>query len=144
MVLSNSWTPPKDWEDDARCDQLFAPFRARNLNPHGYDAKLHWWGDTILSYSKQCKVLKFTQSDLESTFRRNGRSSKCIGSVLNDLKSSGKLVSDKDYSYRNEGWLQWSFRLFVVKPTAWTFSWFRTPPVEIETYIPIEVLEVCQ
>lgn len=85
---------PPDWHTDAeRTDVLFAPFRARALNPINYDSKLLCWTQLIERYCSAHKgAAHFTLAELRAAFahpRHPGRQSHALGTVVRDMLAAG-------------------------------------------------------
>jgi charged multivesicular body protein 7 len=115
---------PAEWSDDERMNALFSPFRARELNPIYYDAKMNFWKKAISSYLNDQKIVRFKVKDLEEAFMRNGTKPKCLNkvveSILNDTNSK---IKERNSFMNKQSWLTFAFTRLVWSPLTWTTSY---------------------
>lgn len=88
--LSNSLPLPADkmpecWSQDERMNSLYAPFRAKSVNPQDWNSKQKFWQGFIMDYLKNKVKCSFSTAELNVAFKRNGCSPLCLPSVVEEL-----------------------------------------------------------
>jgi hypothetical protein len=115
---------PPEWSDDERMNALFSPFRARELNPIYFDAKLKFWKKAINAYLTETQTIKFKVRDLEEAFVRNGMKPKCLDIVLDSiLNDTCCQIKERNSLLKQQSWLTFAFTRLVWSPLSWTTSY---------------------
>ncbi|KRT81526.1 hypothetical protein AMK59_5143 [Oryctes borbonicus] len=114
---------PEYWNDEARINVLFAPFRDKSVNPKDWEFKLEFWKNLIYSYCTYNQVYFFTQQELGKIFMKNGRSPACLGIVIEQLYRDGNIKPLDSFLQKSpESWGKWIVDSFVRKPVVWSFT----------------------
>lgn len=126
---------PDSWQDDAKMNALFAPFRKRETNPQGWDSKMSFWIKNIDEWCTENDICIFTIVEIQQAFSRNGRKPQCISTVVNEMLRSGmvKLMSDFMRVPQQQTWTTWIVSSFVTSPLIWSFNKLKeslTSPAE--------------
>lgn len=126
---------PECWQDDAKMNALFAPFRKRETNPQGWDSKMSFWIKNIDNWCKENDRCIFTIVEIQQAFSRNGRKPQCISTVVNEMLRNGmiKLMSDFIRVPQQQTWTSWIVSSFVTSPLIWSFNKLKeslTSPAE--------------
>lgn len=134
---------PEFWNDSARINALYAPFRDRAVNSRDWDAKTSFWKGIIGNWCRHNKICSFSESLLREHFVQNGRTPASLNIILNEMYRSGEIVTvDRYLTEPKKGWAGWAFDLTVRKPLSWTFNKVKStfiPPVTTETcFIHVE------
>lgn len=110
-------------QDEKRTSVLFAPVRARSVNPQDWDSKLTFWKNLIGTYCVRCKVYSFKLDDLKDAFKRNGRSPGCLDVVFEEMVKNGECVPlDKFFESSPDTWSRWAADVLVKKPLLWSYN----------------------
>lgn len=115
---------PDCWQDDAKMNALFAPFRKRETNPQGWNSKMSFWIKNVDIWCKENDRCVFTVVDVQQAFSRNGRKPQCISTVVNEMLRNGiiKLMSDLMSAPQQQTWASWALNSFVKSPLIWSFN----------------------
>lgn len=107
---------PACWADDARMSVLFAPFRAKSLNPVNYDSKLAFWRNLIRKYSEAKGSARITLPELRRAFQRNGKKPYALETVLFEMANAGEVKNMGAFMEAPQHtWRDWAHRsLFKV------------------------------
>jgi len=86
--------PDIDWTDTDRINVLYAPFRARHLNPESYEAKMTFWTETISKWLHSRNKFRFKIEDTRKDFQdqTTGRRPLCLEEVLLAMRDEQKCV----------------------------------------------------
>lgn len=115
---------PECWQDDAKMNALFAPFRKRETNPQGWDSKMSFWIKNIDSWCLENDKCLFTIDEVQQAFSRNRRRPQCILTVVDEMLRNGmvKLLSDFMCTPQQHTWASWALSSFVKSPLIWSFN----------------------
>ncbi|GJQ77044.1 hypothetical protein Trydic_g23617 [Trypoxylus dichotomus] len=137
---------PDCWDDEARINVLFAPFRDKSVNPKDWESKFEFWRNLIYSYCIYNQVYVFTQQELAKKFIKNGRSPACLGVVIEQMYRDGHIKPLDSFLQKSpESWSEWIVESFVRKPVVWSFSKIRNSVVATDmntSYAHIDAIEV--
>jgi len=92
MSVIQTLRPDIDWSDSDRVNVLYAPFRARTLNPESYEAKLRFWTETIEKWLEHENTFKFKTCDLANILQANSRKPLCLADVIQEMKDGKKVI----------------------------------------------------
>ncbi|KAL5291165.1 CHMP7 family protein [Megaselia abdita] len=131
---------PECWKNDERMDRLFAPFRARSVNPEGYDIKVDFWKDMIRRYCEYNGSPNFSKSELQKALQRKGKVPYGLDIVLNDfiIKKEVRKRSEFVYDPLNS-WTGWAMNSFVKKPILWGVQKIVTKPASDDVFTHLEL-----
>jgi len=88
--------PDIDWSDIDRVNVLYAPFRARTLNPESYDAKSRFWTETIEKWLEHEDTFKFKTCDIANVLQANSRKPLCLADVIQEMKDGKKTITESN------------------------------------------------
>merc|ERR1719209_1892660 len=86
-----------EWADDQRMSVLFAPLRAKELNPESWNSKVNFWSNLIIKWAQQTNTAVVSMDLLEKAFERDGKMPYCLEDVLRELWASGGIVDFQRY-----------------------------------------------
>lgn len=126
-VLSISDLPPEKlpefWNDNARINALYAPFRERSVNARDWDCKLEFWKSLISTWAQFNKISVFTEVELKQWFVKNNRVPACINIVLNEMFKNQELQTiEKFMEAPQKTWSGWAVDLTIRQPIKWSFN----------------------
>lgn len=114
---------PECWQDDARMNALFSPFRTREANPQDWESKLHFWKSSIWQWSRATKRGCFSVNEVLTAFQRNGKTPQGLRTAVNELLRQKELVKFSDFGELEDSkWLTWGLNVLVKKPLTWSLS----------------------
>lgn len=76
---------PEAWYKDERMNAMFAEFRNRSVNPQDWDSKYKFWEEFIVNYLSHMKQCSFSILDINTAFKRKGRTPLCLPTVIEEL-----------------------------------------------------------
>ena len=76
---------PECWKQDDRMNALFADFRNRSVNPQDWSSKYKFWHEIISKLMDHYKCCSFSISELNVSFKRNGRVPVCLPTVIQEM-----------------------------------------------------------
>lgn len=118
---------PECWKDEARINVLFAPIRPRSVNPQDWDSKYTFWKNLINTYCNCNNVFTFKLSELQSAFKKNGRTPSCLGIVVGEMERVGECLHlEKFLENRSDTWSKWATDILVKKPMLWTYNTLKS------------------
>ncbi|KAL0269575.1 UNVERIFIED_CONTAM: hypothetical protein PYX00_007264 [Menopon gallinae] len=122
-VQEDKFTYPECWKDDMRMNALFAPFRAKSVNPTDWESKMKFWTSLIEQWCIYRKTPFVDMSVLCHDFRRKDKTPSCLNEVLNHLQSNKTLISKDAFLQMTEpSWKSWAFQVLVTNPLKWTLN----------------------
>jgi len=86
-----------EWADDQRMSVLFAPLRAKELNPESWNSKVNFWSNLVIKWAQQTNTAVVSMDLLEKAFERDGKSPYCLEDVLRELWACGGIVDFSRY-----------------------------------------------
>lgn len=114
---------PNCWSDDERMDNLFAPFRAKSVNPVNYDRKLEFWRNLIGKYCVNNGNAIVTVNELRNAFQRGEKKPYCLDVVLKELTNAGSVRPRSLFAMKpQETWSVWAMNTFIKSPLQWSFN----------------------
>lgn len=114
---------PNCWSDDERMDNLFAPFRAKTVNPVNYERKLEFWKNLIAKYCTHNGTAIVTVNQLRDAFQRGEKKPYCLDVVLKELIAAGAMRPKSLCMLRSqETWSAWAVNTFIKSPLQWSFN----------------------
>lgn len=114
---------PDFWNDNARINSLYAPFRDRSVNARDWDAKLHFWTSLIDTWANYNKICSFTETEMRKWFIKNGRVPACIDVVMNEMHKNQELQTiDKFMEIPQKTWTGWAVDITIKRPLKWSFN----------------------
>lgn len=114
---------PNCWTDDERMDNLFAPFRAKSVNPVNYERKLEFWRNLICQYCVQNGSPVVSINQLRLAFKRGEKKPYCLDVVLKELLSDGIVRPRTAFALKpQETWSGWAMNTFIKSPLQWSFN----------------------
>nr|XP_022909530.1 charged multivesicular body protein 7 [Onthophagus taurus] len=136
---------PASWNDEARLNVLFAPFRSRSVNPKDWDTKMHFWKNLTFIYCTHHEKYSFTLPELTKIFTKNGRPPACLNVVVDDMVKSSEIKPIGDFLTKpSETWGSWAADTFIKKPVVWSFKKLKdsvmTPDTNVR-YIHVLAIE---
>lgn len=128
---------PEFWNDSARINALYAPFRDRSVNPRDWDSKLNFWKGIISTWCDYNKLCTFNENELKQSFVQNGRTPASLNVIINEMYRTGEIVTLDQFLYSpKQSWTGWAFDMTIRKPLSWGFSKVKNifiPPVTNDT-----------
>lgn len=135
---------PDCWNDQQRLNVLFAPIRPRSVNPQDWDSKYNFWRGLIFAYCDHCGIYIFKVSDLEEAFKKDGRTPKCLETVVKEMERVGECVPLSSFLEKNaENWSTWAANVLIKKPLLWSYKTIKDaviPPERDVTYVHEETV----
>jgi len=114
---------PECWNDEARMNVLFAPFRSRTANPQDWDYKLSFWKNLICTCCTHSKVYSFKIEDLQKLLNKDGRSPGCLNIVIDEMYKSGEIKPMEQFLQKPaQTWSGWATNILIKKPIVWSYS----------------------
>lgn len=114
---------PVCWQDDERMENLFAPFRAKIVNPINYETKMKFWKNLI---QENCVVRGspvITLNELRSAFQRNGKKPYCLETVLAEQIAECSIKQKQQFMEAPLlTWSGWAVHKLVKAPLRWSFD----------------------
>jgi len=86
-----------EWADDQRMAVLFAPLRAKELNPESWNSKVNFWSNLVVKWAQQTNTAVVSMDLLEKAFERDGKTPYCLEDVLRELWTAGGIVEFSKY-----------------------------------------------
>lgn len=113
---------PESWSDNARCDVLFAPFRAKAINPVNYETKMLFWKNLILKYCEIKGSSSVSERELSCAFQRNKKKPHCLNTVLAVMKQDNQIQLMHEFMVvPARTWKDWAV-LQVKRPVHWGWN----------------------
>lgn len=113
---------PESWSDNPRCDVLFAPFRAKSINPVNYDSKMQFWKTLILKYCEFKGSSTVSESELRCAFRRQNKKPHCLSLVLHEMLEAKQVqMIDEFLIVPADTWTDWAVTQ-VKRPMHWGWN----------------------
>ncbi|XP_077298164.1 charged multivesicular body protein 7-like isoform X2 [Arctopsyche grandis] len=110
---------PDCWEDDAKMNSLFAPFRLRGVNPIDWEVKMKFWCNMISQWCESNKKPTFSLDDIKLTFKRKNKTPACLDTVIEHMiKTKIALPKNQMFQVNENGWLSWSTKQ-LLRPVTW-------------------------
>lgn len=114
---------PEFWNDNARINALYAPFRDRSVNARDWDCKLEFWQSLINTWAQFNKISVFSEVELKQWFVKNNRVPACINIVIQELFKNEELQTvDKFMEAPQKTWSGWAVDLTIKRPLKWSFN----------------------
>lgn len=114
---------PKCWQDDERMDNLFAPFRAKSVNPINWNSKMDFWKNSIRKYCEVKGCASISIGELRDAFQRNGKRPHCLDTVFEQLIADGVIQRrDNFMKAPQHSWSEWAIHKLVKAPFQWSFD----------------------
>lgn len=138
---------PSCWEDEKRMTVLYAPFRARDINPVDYDYKMKFWQNVIIDWCMERNECVLTIKKLQEEFKRKERIPLGLSTVMENLERNGHLKLKEEFMNIDpeETWTVWAVKSLVKTPVVWSFSKLKMALIEIDEkiieYICLEFLK---
>lgn len=121
VQLPDNFFPPC-WTDDTRMSVLFAPFRAKSLNPINYESKQVFWRNLIRKYGDTKGSAQLTLAELRRAFKRNGKKPYALETVLLEMDAEGEVVGvAKFMEPPQHTWRDWAHRS-LSKVVSWPLN----------------------
>ncbi|KAL5020879.1 hypothetical protein ScPMuIL_000034 [Solemya velum] len=142
MVEENS--PQRDvFQDEARINVLYSPFREKSLNPNSWEQKMKFWTNKVIDDSKKRDSAIIDMKTFPSNFSVNGRVPKCLDAVIDEMTRNGKIKKFQDGSTQtSDGWLPWCYNVLVKRPVSWGWNYVRKPTKpQVEKYVITEIIQ---
>jgi len=86
-----------EWADDQRMSVLFAPLRAKEVNPESWNSKVNFWSNLVIKWAQQTNTAVVSMDLLEKAFERDGKTPYCLEDVLRELWACGGIVDFSRY-----------------------------------------------
>lgn len=145
---------PLCWNDDERMENLFAPFRAKNVNPVNYESKMKFWKNLIKEYCIARNIPTISIVELRNAFHRNGKRPYCLDTVLHEQLYEGSIKFKEQFMEQPLlTWSGWAVQKFVKAPLRWSFDKVKEQVISAATnandeenaqYVVIEVAKVSE
>ncbi|VDO01412.1 unnamed protein product [Rodentolepis nana] len=127
-ISESVFQPPAVWNDEDEIYRLFVEIkRPRQIDPVGYNYKISFWRDLIISYAKFHRIVVITEKSLTEAFKRTFDSDgvvykpRCLHQVLSEMMNSG-LVKPVDNNTLIDNFLNAGYTWVIKKPVAWAWS----------------------
>lgn len=146
---------PDCWLDDKRMEVLFAPFRARDTNPEGWDLKMNFWTNLINKWCLHQRRVVFTIDDIRKAMVRGDHYPHidCLKLVISHMKRHNFLLFHEDIFQRKtniksvgRNVASWMVNSLVIKPISLGWSLLTNnrdyeADIEMEQILPNIVVE---
>lgn len=114
---------PACWQDDERMENLFAPFRAKNVNPINYETKMKFWKNLIQEYCSVRGNPVISLNELRTAFGRKSKKPYCLETVLDEQLTEGSVKLKQQYMEAPLlTWSGWAVHKLVKAPLRWSFD----------------------
>lgn len=143
---------PACWQDDERMENLFAPFRAKTVNPVNYESKMKFWKNLIQEYCNVRGTPTISISELRNAFQRNGKKPYCLDTVIQEQLAEGLIKPKQQFMEQPLlTWGGWAVHKLVKAPLRWSFDKVKEQVISSATnanneenmeYIVIEAAKV--
>ncbi|KAM7539580.1 hypothetical protein Aperf_G00000046074 [Anoplocephala perfoliata] len=122
---------PAIWNNEDEVYRLFVEIkRPRHMDPAGYDYKISFWRDLIISYTKSHRIVVITEQSLTDVFKRCFDSDgvvykpRCLHQVLSEMMDSGLVKVVKQETLVNS-LVNFGFEWIIKKPASWVWSYVK-------------------
>ncbi|VDP40537.1 unnamed protein product [Soboliphyme baturini] len=140
-LSKESYFPP-GWNDDEKMSNLLAAFKSRDLNPQNYDAKMNFWVEAVESSCRRLCNPVITCRELKARFRRNTQIPAGMIDVIKHMCRVGKLVPQKVFENRNQGWMSWAIEKLIKNPYCYFFNYRSDDQDDVNAaYVLPEILQ---
>lgn len=114
---------PICWQDDERMENLFAPFRAKTVNPVNWESKMKFWRNLIKEYCEVKGSAAVSVTELRDALQRNEKRPHCLDTVIEEQLNDGSLQrKDQFMQPPQHTWSGWAMHKFVKTPLQWSFD----------------------
>lgn len=118
------------WHDEETMAFHFRDFRAKEVNPEGFNSKMAWWLTAIDRWTREENAVPFTIADVQQAFERdNGAkpNAAMLKLVLTNLMLTPDVLTLEQFmckcqNAKHAGWISWGVAT-AVKPLSWGLSW---------------------
>lgn len=114
---------PACWQDDERMANLFAPFRAKSVNPVNWESKMTFWKNLIKEYCVAKGSALVSIQELRNSLQRNGHKPHCLDTVVDHLLNEGVAQRKEQFMQPPQhSWSGWAMHKLVKAPLQWGFD----------------------
>lgn len=114
---------PACWQDDERMDNLFAPFRAKSVNPVNWESKMKFWKNLIKEYCQWKGSSVVLVIELRDALKRNEKKPHCLDTVFEHLMNEGSIQrKDQFLQPPQHSWSEWAIHKLIKSPFQWGFD----------------------
>lgn len=140
---------PDCWSNDARLQQLFAPFRVRSLNTTNYDNKMKFWKEMISLYCDSKGSSSITIRELYQAFQLGERKAYVFSDVMKEMLNQYEAeIKFKFLEQPQQTWSGWAMNVVFKKPIMWSFNRVKQSIInsndENIEYVIFEAVKVCK
>lgn len=130
---------------------LCSPLRPRELNPVGFDAKVSFWRQEIVSQCRNRGSARVCGSEVVDRHTGLHGQPQCIEQILHILKRQGELIAFDEFRSamrsRTESWSQWAVNVTTRRFPRYLWqtardSMFGAPPILHECLVCVPALQV--
>uniref|UniRef100_A0A0B6ZQG5 CHMP7 winged helix domain-containing protein n=1 Tax=Arion vulgaris TaxID=1028688 RepID=A0A0B6ZQG5_9EUPU len=121
MASHERYCLPQELESDQQAAVLYSPFRDKALNPQSWTRKVKFWENLLAESALERRNVTCDVSVLPSLFERKGIRPKCLGTIVEEMKKSGRIRSVESYKRKNDWW-SWGLNTLVKQPLTWGLS----------------------
>ncbi|CAJ0580064.1 unnamed protein product, partial [Mesorhabditis spiculigera] len=86
---------------------LMTMVKARSVNPVDYDRKINFWRGAIENSCASSKDAVISVDVIKKRFRRGDVVPACINAVIENMISTGDIISVDEWKEKHSSWLQW-------------------------------------